>query len=366
MQEEQTTMNAPVAASQEEAAAPLMEENQAAALPHRTTVQTFLKELAEKLGEDPASIQVQRHTQRMLERMQEGAIVTLRISRPRFQQKVTLEMLGFQDDAFHALTAGSLEILTHYFRLGRRSLLPKAYQDQFQKIENNARYNLSKYATKTTWGYFIPTSLYPEWKVDHLKRAEEFWVLVEQLRSNYDAVTEELLDEYRVLAEELWARLTVGHTLSENTATVEGEDKKKHQALHVDRKLWTSVAEQLHASQGQAAFVETYLGAVRQALPALEELAEENTWVFETEITAIPLPSTLAQDMVQADQSLAQHAIKDAKARAELEKVESQRQLERIRIERERIQLDEERWRSQQKLTMEEREAQRLLNERGS
>lgn len=363
-EEQQTTVNTPVAASLQEDAPALPEESRAADLPHRTTVQTFLAELAEKLGENPASIRVQRHTQRMLERMQEGAIVTLRISRPRFQQKITLDMLGFRNGAFHALTPGSLDILTHYFRLGRRSLLPKTYQDQFQKIENNARYNLNKYATKTAWGYFVPTSLYPAWKVDHLKRAEEFWHLVDQLRSTYDAVQEELLDEYRVLAEELWARLTVGHTLSESTVTVEDEKKKKHQMLRVERDLWTSVAEQLHASQGQAAFVQTYLEAVREALPELEDLAEENTWVFETEITAIPLPSTLAQDLVQADQSLAQHAIKDATSRAELEKVEAQRQLERIRVEREQIQLDEERWRSQQKLTMEEREAERLVHER--
>lgn len=363
-EEQQTTINTPVATGQEVAPA-LQEENQVAALPPRTTVQVFLADLAQKLGEDPASIQVQRHTTRMLERMQEGAIVTLRISRPRFQQKITLEMLGFQDEAFHALTQGSLDILTHYFRLGRRSLLPKEYQDLFQRIENNARYNLNKYATKTAWGYFVPTSLYPEWKADHLKQAEAFWLLVEQLRSNYDTVKEQLLEEYRVLAEELWARLTVGHTLSENTIVVEDEEKKKHQTLYLDnKKLWASVAEQLHASEGRAAFVKTYLEAIRQALPELEELADEKTWVFETEITAIPLPSTLAQDMVQADQSLAQHAIKDAKSRAEMEKVEAQRQIERIRLEREQILLAEERWRSQQKLTMEEREAERILNER--
>jgi hypothetical protein len=315
-----------------------------------STVETFVHNLAEKLGEDPDSIKVQRHLRQTLEAMENGAIVSLRISRPRFTQKVDLEMLGFRGDHSQALSAGAEETLTKYFTLGRRSLLHKDYQDRFQACENSARYNLKKFAIKTHWGSFVPENVYADWKREHLRLAEEYWQIVEDLRQNYPSICAELLAEYRKLAEALWQRLMLGNALQQQSN------------LPLNQELWQALAAQLHAKDGKEAFIERYLATVNEALPTPEALQNDDAWAFETEVTAIPLPSTLAKDMIQADRTLADHAIKDAKAQAELEKIENQRQLDRVRAQREQLRLDEERMRLERKLSREQAEEQQIQN----
>src|SRR6266487_125372 len=183
--------------------------------PPATDTQGLVRELASRLGEESGQIVVHRDLSTLLDRMKDGVVVQLSISRPRFFKKLSLEDLGLKVNLDLATGEEALRVITNYFQLGRRSLLPRQWQDRLANVENNARYCLKKHSLKSHWGAFIPIREYNAWKTENAEHEASFWKLREELLEHYDAICEEVLTDFRLLAEDSWRRVLVGSTIKE-------------------------------------------------------------------------------------------------------------------------------------------------------
>jgi hypothetical protein len=321
--------------------APAAEED---LLPPVTDTQGLVRELAERIGEASGQIVIHRDLSTLLERMRDGVVVQLSISRPRFFKKLSLEDLGLKVNQDLATSEEALRVITDYFHLGRRSLLPGEWQDRLANAENSARYSLKRHSLKSHWGAFIPLREYKAWKAENAEHEATFWKLREELLASYDAICEEVLADFRLLAEDSWRRVLLGSSIKEPAA--------------VERAVITQLLQRLHAQEGKDAFLEAYMTTIRHALPTRIEI--EESFRYTTEIGVIPLPSLLAQDIQQADHLYQERALRDARVRAELDRMEQER-LQAMRQlsaqeqeERERrylrLQAEQERLRQQQEM----------------
>ncbi len=314
-----------------------------AILPPVTDTQGLVRTLAQRLGEESGQIVVHRDLSTLLDRMKDGVVVQLCISRPRFFKRLSLDDLGLKVNQDLATSEEALRVITDYFQLGRRSLLPRGWQDRLANVENNARYCLKKHSLKSHWGAFIPVREYTAWKTENAAHEASFWKLREELLERYDAICEEVLADFRLLAEDSWRRVLVGSTIKEPGA--------------VERVVVTQLLQRLHAQEGRDAFLDAYQITIRQALPSRLEI--EEAFAYHVEIGVIPLPSLLAQDIQHADSLYQERALHDARVRAELDTLERQRQAEmrqlsaqeqeeretrylRLQAEQERLQLQQE------------------------
>src|SRR6266700_4884720 len=178
-----------------------------------TDTQGLIRALAESIGEASGQILVHRDLSTLLDRMRDGVVVQLSISRPRFFKKLSLEDLGLKVNLDLATSEEALRVITDYFHLGRRSLLPREWQDRLANVENNARYCLKKHSLKSHWGAFIPIREYERWKNENTEHEASFWKLREDLLEHYDAICEEVLADFRLLAEDSWRRVLVGSSI---------------------------------------------------------------------------------------------------------------------------------------------------------
>jgi translation initiation factor 2 beta subunit (eIF-2beta)/eIF-5 len=312
-------------------------------LPPVTDTQGLVRELAERLGEESGQIVVHRDLSTLLERMKDGVVVQLSISRPRFFKKLSLEDLGLKVNLDLATSEEALRVITDYFQLGRRSLLPREWQDRLANVENNARYCLKKHSLKSHWGAFIPVREYQRWKEENAEHEASFWKLREELLEHYDAICEEVLTDFRLLAEDSWRRVLLGSSIKEPST--------------VEHTVVAQILQRLHAQEGKDAFLDAYEVTIRHALPTRIEI--EDAFAYHVEIGIIPLPSLLAQDVQQADHLYQERALRDARVRAELDALERQRQEAmrqlsakeqeeseqrylRLRAEQERLRLQQE------------------------
>ena len=279
-------------------------------LPPVTDTQSLIQTLAEKIGEESGQIVVHRDLSTLLERMKDGVVVQLNISRPRFFKKLRLEDLGLKIQEDLATSEEALRVISNYFQFGRRSLLPREWQDRLANIENSARYSLKRHSLKSHWGAFIPLREYERWKRENAEHKAAFWKLRDEILESYDALCEEVLADFRLLAEDSWRRVLVGSSIKE-PATVE-------------RRVITQLLERLHAQEGRDAFLEAYMTTIRQTLPTRVEI--EAAFAYHEEIGVIPLPSLLAQDIQQADHLYQERILRDARVRAELDRMEQERQ----------------------------------------
>lgn len=314
----------------------------------KTATDQFVEDLARRTGESAERISVRRDAQLILECMKEGVIVKLHVKRPRFMQRLSLEALGLKSDQYQGISPAAEEVLAGYFQLGRRSLLPDEYQDALAAAESSARYKLKRFAIPSHWGAFIPVTVYDTWKKEHARHEQEFWDAAKAVRDNYGEICKQVLTDYREFAEDAWARLEIGTSLlQQGTADL-------------PESVLMDLAERLHVGEGKAAFVAEYLEVVEQAMPS--PLLLEDAFVFQLELSAIPLPSILAEDMTAADRLVAERAIKDAKARAELERIETERRLAARRAQEELDKIERRRLAELRKTSLvEQEERQRLL-----
>jgi len=308
-----------------------------------TDAQGLVRELAERLGEAPGQIIVHRDLSTLLDRMKDGVVVQLSVSRPRFFKKLSLEDLGLKINQELATSEEVLCVLTDYFQFGRRSLLPREWQDRLANVENNARNCLKRHSLKSHWGAFIPIREYKAWKAENAEHEANFWKLREELLANYDAIAEEVLGAFRQLSEDSWRRVLLGSSIKEPST--------------VERAVVAQVLQRLHAQEGKDAFLAAYEVTIRHALPTRIEI--EDAFAYHVEIGVIPLPSLLAQDIQQADSLYQERALRDARVRSELDALQRQREVEmrqlsaqeqeererrylRLQAEQERLQLQQE------------------------
>src|SRR5712691_3676210 len=303
--------------------------------------------IAAQIGEDPAHLVQRQDVTKVLEHMQEGVTVTLHITRPRFWRKLTLDDLGLAADGEFATSEAASKVLNDYFQLAPRSLLPTVYQDKLQAAESNARYSLTKYSFKSHWGAFIPRTTYQQWKEDNARHEAAFQELKAEIISHYQEIIEQVVEDFRPLAEEAWQRLTLG------TGVLKDLDR-------LSTELLAGVVERLRAGHGKDTFVENYLATIRRAMP--DRQAVESAFSYEYERGVIPLPSLLALDMDQADRIYRERTLRDAKVRAELEAIEAQRRAEMQKLSAQQQQEREEQY---QRLRQErDRQRQQLDMER--
>ena len=72
-----------------------------------TDTQGLVRELASRLGEESGQIVVHRDLSTLLDRMKDGVVVQLSVSRPRFFKKLGLEDLGLKiKETFHQFIHG--------------------------------------------------------------------------------------------------------------------------------------------------------------------------------------------------------------------------------------------------------------------
>ncbi len=246
---------------------------------------------------------------------------------------IKLQQRSFEEEA----TA----VLNDYFQLGRRSLLPKVYQDKLANAESSARYCLAKYSFKSHWGAFISLTTYPLWKEDNARHEAAFWALKEEILTRYTEITEQVVEASRPLAEDAWRRVTLGTTVLK-------------QMDRLSTRLLSEMIEWLRAGRGKETFIENYLACIRRAIPKREEIVD--AFAYDVERGVIPLPSLLTSDMEDADCIYRERALRDAQVRAELEAIEAQRRAELQKLsEQQRLEREEQYLRLQA-----ERERQRL------
>lgn len=291
-----------------------------------TDVQGLLREVAEKISEESSQIVVHRDFSTLLERMKDGVTIQLSLSRPRFFKKLTEQDLGLQFEGEIATSSEAMRVIGDYFQLGRRSLLPKAWQDRLSNVENAARYCLKRHSLKSHWGAFVPVREYQAWKEENAEIEKEFWKIREELLVQYGTIKEEVLADFQILAEDSWRRVLIGSTLTDPTTT--------------ERAVITQLLQKLNAGEGKEAFIDAYMKAIRKTLPTSLEL--EESFRYNVEIGIIPLPSLLAQDIQQADTAYQERALRDARVRAELDRMERER-LEAMREVSAKEQLERER-----------------------
>jgi hypothetical protein len=278
-------------------------------LPPVTDTQSLISALAERIGEESGQIVIHRDLSTLLERMKDGVVVQLNVSRPRFFKKLSLEDLGLKIKEDLATSEGALRVISAYFQFGRRSLLPRRWQDRLANIENSARYCLKRHSLKSHWGAFIPLREYERWKKENAEHKAAFWKLRDEILANYDAICEEVLADFRLLAEDSWRRVLVSSSIKE-PATAQ-------------RAVITQLLERLHAQEGKDAFLEAYMATIQRTLPTRVEI--EEAFAYHEEIGVIPLPSLLAQDIQQADHLYQERVLRDARVRAELDRMEQER-----------------------------------------
>lgn len=276
-----------------------------------------IQDIAIQIGEDPARLKKHRDVSTVLERMKEGLTASVHISRPRFWSKLTLDDLGLSVGNTLAVSEAANTVLNTYFRLGRRSLLPKEYQDKLNLVETSARQCIAKHSFKSHWGSFVPLTLYPAWKEANAEVEAEFWRVRDEIVEHYEEIIDQVVEESRPLAEDAWRRVTLGTAL--NT---------QHDAL--SREVVEEIVAQLQAAEGKEHFVSNYLAAIRAAMPKQWDI--KDGFSYEVERGVIPLPSLLARDMEHADRIYQERALQDAKTRAELEAIEAQRRAEMHRL----------------------------------
>ncbi len=310
-----------------------------------------IQDVAIQIGEDPATLTKRRDVTEVLERMKEGLTITVHISRPRFWSKLTLDDLGLAAGKTLATSEAANKVVIDYFRLGRRSLLPKEYQDKLNLVETSARQCIARYAFKSHWGAFVPLTLYPEWKKANAEVEKEFWAVRDEIVENYEAITQQVMDAFRPLAEDAWRRVTLGKALFHQ------------QASALTQEVMEQIVARLKAEEGKETFVNNYLAYIRSAMPHPWEV--EDGFTYEVERAVVPLPSLLARDMEHADRIYQERALKDARTRAELEAIEIQRRAEVEKLsqqqQQERLQQQLERERHYQQLRAEQQRQQLQL-----
>jgi hypothetical protein len=290
-----------------------------------TDVQGLLREVAGQIGEETGQITVHRDLSALLERMKDGVTIQLSLSRPRFFKKLSAQDLGLQFEGEIATSSEAMRVIGDYFQLGRRSLLPKAWQDRLSNVENAARYCLKRHSLKSHWGAFVPVREYQAWKEENAELEQEFWKIRDELVAQYESIKEEVLADFQVLAEDSWRRVLIGSTLIDPTTT--------------ERAVITQLLQRLNAGEGKEAFIDAYMKAIRLTLPTTVEI--EESFRYNVEIGIIPLPSLLAQDIKQADSVYQERALRDARVRAELDRMERER-LEAMRELSAKEQLERE------------------------
>ncbi len=311
MQHQEQQPTAPT--SQTQSSPPLQVEDTSGA-----QVDDALTTIAQEIHESPTQLRQRQDLTNVLEKMTDGVVVTLHISRPRFTTSIAPKrgsgFLGFEKLGI-AYSKEAEDVLKEYFSLGSHSLLPTERQKRLANIQSSARACLDRYALRSHWGSFIPTRNYQTWKMENEEFQRQFEAEKQDILDHYDDIIAQVLAAYSTLAEDAWMQTSFGSAVVRN----------KQEALETDDRF-NALYRQLASSRGKEDFIQTYLSTIQQAIPTREEVAD--AFVYEVELGYIPLPSLLAREINEADHIVRERTVRDSRLRAEMDIIEAQKRAE--------------------------------------
>lgn len=215
--------------------------------------------LARVLGVDADNIKVV--IPKWFQLMQEGVLVSVHIGRWRGRSKLTYTDLGLPEldedgDAGDLLTLGS------------KFLLPPKLIRKADAIESKARKYLKKSTFQTYWGSFVGVSGFDDLMDGLEELRKEYFALCDMIIGDFDNVLESLKLQYKAIAEDAYHRLV---SLS---------------------------PEAISRFDGPEDFIETFQANILALIPGAEEIRK--SWDFTIELSYIPLPSLLQEDLEEA------------------------------------------------------------------
>lgn len=310
-----------------------------------TQIDDALVTLAHEIQEAPTRLHQRQDLTNMLEKMTDGVVVDLHITRPRFTTSIApkrggsfgLEKLGI------VYSKEAEDVLKEYFTLGSHSLLPTDRQKKLANIQSSALACRDRYALKTHWGFFIPTRNYQQWKQENEEFQRQFEAEKHDILDHYEDIIAQVLAAYRTLAEDAWMQSSFGSAVVRN----------KQEALETDDRFDT-LYRQLASSRGKEDFIQHYLSTIRDAMPTYDEVAD--AFIYEVDLGYIPLPSLLARDIDEADHIIRERSIRDSRLRAEIEVIEAKKRVE-LEAVQEQQRLEEAKQRTEwQRLNQQQQE----------
>jgi len=266
------------------------------------TVDEAAAAFATQIGEDAANIRGRRDIEAVLKMMGQGVVISLSIERPRFVTRLSPADLGLSTEG-----AGG-ETLKNYFQLGRRSLIPKELQDSLNRAEANARYALESCSTNSHWGHFVPVTRYAKWKAANEAAKEKFFEARDRVVREYADLVEQVSVAYRSAASDVWNR-QLWQRIADRLQLQPGQ----RPTPEATRK---ALAEMRVTTRERDEFIAGYVREITAAMPSADSLAAR--FVYRTEIGYIPLPSTLARDLGNADRFYQERAEQNAAHQAEM------------------------------------------------
>lgn len=255
--------------------------------------------LSQILGEDDVHVLEPR----WLQLMKDGVVAQLHIRRWRARAKLTFADLGLpvKEKAERKAFAELLD-------LGEKKLLPARYIKSLNSIDSGARKCLEKYSYKTFWGYFVPVTAYAEWKEQNETYRQRYFKVRDEIIDNYERVMEDLIDGYAVTARAAYRRLNA----LDPEAMTNGEYHEEDE------------------------FVDAFMSRIVSLIPGRDHIRD--SFAYEVDLSYVPLPSLLAEDL------------------AERERIQAEREMERLEEEMQRdslwrnIRLEEEAARERQRM----------------
>lgn len=241
-------------------------------------------EIAAIIGESPETIK--RHDARWSQLLKEGVIVRLTLRRWRGRAKLDLADIGIPINGEEKLYGDLLD-------LGEKLLLPKDLIRELDSIDSAARKCVERHGFETYWGIFIPASAFQSWKAEDARYAERYLAVRDKIVEDWDTILDGLLTKYAEVARIAYRR------------------RNKLQAS-ID-KDWRFTDED--------AFVDAFLTHLRTLIPSREQI--RTSFGYETDISYIPLPSLLAEEVALAEEAkaralAARASISEEQRRAEL------------------------------------------------
>ena len=255
--------------------------------------------VAQELGEAADRVEVARPDWQTM--MRHGVLVRLHLRRFRFRAKVNFEDLGLPEPGEDERKQFD-EVMT----LGVKMLLPARLLKQLDAIDSGARKHLDKWSRKTHWGDFVPVDAYGEWKTGNDVFEQRYLGVRDEIYLDFDKILKELREVYRAQGVKAYARL---------------------------RNLRPSLLRlRTGRTLTEAEFVSRFVNRVVEAIPDRQTI--HDSFAYETELSYIPLPSLLEQDLLERERIAAQRRAEEEEERLrEMELSAAQRALR----ERERM-----------------------------
>lgn len=245
------------------------------AIPPNETIQEALERIEDQLG-------IERDTVRVLQArwsqlMREGVLMTLHIGRWRAQTQLNWGDLGLKMGGEEAAETDGL------FNLGVKRLLPAKLMREADSIDSAARIALARLSYRTHWGHFVPATAYAEVRQ-----------VIDEYRTRYMELRDRIVGDYDQIVTDL-------------------RQAYYRQAIASHSRLVALTGENGSSPDEWAT---NFANGIVAQIPSKEQI--RSSFIFDVELTYIPLPDMLAQEEAAAQAIQEAAAVTAAEHEAEL------------------------------------------------